>query len=308
MKIEEYRFPSATGVCEIVGNSYKPEGEVKAVFAIHHGMAEHQERYRGFIEYLVSNGYAVFMHDMTNHGKSNVDFDETGYFGEKDGYKALIEDFKTTFEKAREEYPDKKIIVMGHSMGSFIVRCFTAQYNQLDFAGAIYMGTGGANPIAGVGDKISALVAKMKGSKHKSKTLDKMSFGSYNKKFEGRTAFDWLTKDTDIVDKYIADEYCGFLFSAQGMNDLVKLNIEANTDEWYKAVRADLPIYLVSGEMDPVGEYSKGIRDIYQKLLATDHKKVTLKLYPNDRHEILNETDKEKVMKDLTDWAEQEVL
>ena len=308
MKIEEYRFPSATGVCEIVGNSYKPEGEVKAVFAIHHGMAEHQERYRGFIEYLVSLGYAVFMHDMANHGKSNVDFDETGYFGEKDGYKALVEDFKTTFEKARNEYPDKKIIVMGHSMGSFIVRCFTAWYADLDFAGAIYMGTGGANPIAGIGDKISALVAKMKGSKHKSKTLDKMSFGSYNKKFEGRTAFDWLTKDADIVDKYIADEYCGFLFSAQGMNDLVKLNIEANTEDWYKAVRADLPIYLVSGEMDPVGEYSKGIRDIYQKLLATDHKKVTLKLYPDDRHEILNELDKEKVMKDLTDWAEKEIL
>lgn len=308
MKIEEYRFPSATGVCEIVGNSYKPDGEIKAVLAIHHGMAEHQERYRGFIEYLVSLGYAVYIHDMANHGKSNVDFDETGYFGEQDGYKALVEDFKTTFEKAKNENPDKKVIVMGHSMGSFIVRCFTAWYANEDFAGAIYMGTGGANPIAGVGDKISSLVAKIKGSKHKSKTLDKMSFGSYNKRFEGRTNFDWLTKDTAIVDEYIADDYCGFLFSAQGMNDLVKLNIEANTEEWYKQVRADLPIYLVSGELDPVGEYSKGIRDIYQKLLASDHKKVTIKLYPNDRHEVLNETDKDKVMKDLTDWAETEIL
>ena len=308
MKIEEYRFQSATGVCEIVGNSYKPDGEIKAVFAIHHGMAEHQERYRGFIEYLVSLGYAVYIHDMANHGKSNVDFDETGYFGEKDGYKALIEDFKTTFEKAKNENPEKKIIVMGHSMGSFIVRCFTAWYKDLDFAGAIYMGTGGANPIAGLGDKISAMVVKLKGSKHKSKTLDKMSFGSYNKKFEGRTPFDWLTKDEAIVDEYIADDYCGFLFSAQGMNDLVKLNIEANTEDWYNQIRADLPIYLVSGEMDPVGEYSKGVRDIYQKLLASDHKKVTIKLYQNDRHEVLNELDKETVMKDLTDWVEKEVL
>ena len=308
MKIEEYRFPSATGVCEIVGNSYKPDGEVNAVFAIHHGMAEHQERYREFIEYLISQGIAVYIHDMANHGKSNVDFDETGYFGEKDGYKALVEDFKTTFEKAKFDYPDKKIIVMGHSMGSFIVRCFTAWYADAGFSGAIYMGTGGANPIAGIGDKISSLVAKIKGSKHKSKTLDKMTFGSYGSKFEKRTNFDWLTKDTAIVDKYIADEYCGFLFSAQGMNDLVKINIASNSDEWYSSVKCDLPILLISGAMDPVGEYSKGVRDIYQKLLASDHKNVTIKLYDNDRHEVLNELDKEQVMKDITDWVNSEVL
>ena len=304
MKIEEYRFPSATGVCEIVGNVYKPDGEVNAVFVIHHGMAEHQERYKGFIEYLVSNGYAVYIHDMANHGKSNVDFDVTGYFGDKEGYKALVKDLKTAFDKAKSEYPDKKIIVMGHSMGSFIVRCFTAWYADAGFSGAIYMGTGGANPIAGAGDKISALVAKIKGTKHKSKTLDKMTFGAYSSKFEKRTNFDWLTRDTEIVDKYIADEYCGFLFSAQGMNDLVKLNIAANTEEWYNAVPKDLPVLLTSGAMDPVGEYSKGIRDIYQKLLATDHKNVTIKLYDNARHEILNEICKAQVYQDISNWLD----
>lgn len=308
MKIEEYRFPSATGVCEIVGNAYKPDGEVNAVFVIHHGMAEHQERYRGFIEYLVSNGYAVYIHDMANHGKSNADFDETGYFGDKDGYKALVEDLKTGFEKAKADYPDNKIIVMGHSMGSFIVRCFTAWYADAGFSGAIYMGTGGANPIAGVGDKISALVAKIKGTKHKSKTLDKMTFGAYGSKFEKRTGFDWLTRDTEIVDKYIADEYCGFLFSAQGMNDLVKLNIAANSEEWYNAVPKDLPVLLISGAMDPVGEYSKGIREVYQKLLATDHKNVTIKLYDNARHEVLNEINKDEVMADITAWVDKNVL
>ncbi len=309
MKIEAYSFPSATGECEIYGNVYTPEeGEVNAVLVIHHGMAEHQERYRGFIEFLTGNGFAVYIHDMANHGKSNSDFAETGYFGEKDGYKKLVEDLKTTFDKAKSDYPDKKIIVMGHSMGSFIVRCFTAWYPDAGFAGAIYMGTGGANPIAGLGDKMSAMVAKIKGAKHKSKTLDKMTFGSYGKKTEGRTNFDWLTRDTAIVDKYIADEYCGFLFTAQGMNDLVKLNIAANTDEWYQQVPKDLPILLTSGAEDPVGEYAKGINGIYQRLAATGHQHVTLKLYPDCRHEILNELNKDDVMNDILNWMNTEVL
>lgn len=308
MKIEEYRFQSATGVCEIVGNTYKPDGDACAVFVIHHGMAEHQERYRGFIDYLVSKGYAVYIHDMANHGKSNVDFDDTGYFGDKDGYKALVEDFRNSFEKAKSDYPEKKIIVMGHSMGSFIVRCFTAWYADAGFGGAVYMGTGGANPIAGIGDKLSAFLTKIKGKKYKSKTLDKMTFGAYSSKFEKRTSFDWLTRDKEIIDKYIADEYCGFLFSVQGMNDLVKLNIAANSEEWYSAVPKDLPILLISGAMDPVGNYSKGIRDIYQKLLATDHKEVTIKLYDNARHEILNELNKDEVMEDITSWADKIIL
>ena len=216
MKINEYSFKSATGVCTIHGCEYIPDDEVKAVIVIHHGMAEHQERYRGFIEFLTANGIAVFMHDMANHGKSNQNFEETGYFGEKDGYKFLVKDLKTTFDRAKAAYPDKKIIAMGHSMGSFITRCFTAWYADAGFAGAIYMGTGGSNPAAAAGDILSAFLAKMQGSKHKSKFIDKMTFGTYNKNFEGRTGFDWLTRDDKIVDRYISDDYCGFLFTIRG--------------------------------------------------------------------------------------------
>ncbi len=303
MNISEYHFPSATGVCEIYGNIYTPENkDITAVLVIHHGMAEHQKRYLKFIEYLTSNGYAVFMHDMANHGKSNQNTEHTGYFGTKDGYKCLVKDFKTTFDKAKSAYPDKKIIVMGHSMGSFIVRCFTAWYNQSGFDAAIYMGTGGSNPVAGVGDKISSLVAKIKGYTYKSKTLDKMTFGAYGNKFEKRTAFDWLTRDTKIVDEYIADDYCGFLFSAQGMNDLVKLNISANTDDWYNNVPKDLKILLISGSMDPVGNYSKGIEEIYNKLKATNHTNVDMKLFKDARHEVLNETNKDEVYTYINDF------
>ncbi len=309
MKVKEYSFKSVTGVCTIHGCEYTPDNdEVKAVIVLHHGMAEHQERYRGFIEFLTANGIAVFMHDMANHGKSNQNFEETGYFGEKDGYKFLVKDLKTTFDRAKAAYPDKKIIAMGHSMGSFITRCFTAWYADAGFAGAIYMGTGGSNPAAAAGDILSAFLAKMQGSKHKSKFIDKMTFGTYNKNFEGRTGFDWLTRDDKIVDRYISDDYCGFLFTVQGMNDLIKLNINANSPEWYNSVPKDIPILVISGEMDPVGNYGAGLREVHTKLLESGHSQAQLKLYEGGRHEILNEINKDEVYADILAFVENTVL
>ncbi len=308
MKTEEYAFKSATGACEISGCKYMPDsGEVKAVIAMHHGMAEHRERYKAFFEYLTANGFVVFMHDMANHGKSNKNFNESGYFGETDGYKNLVKDFNTTVEKAKTQYPDKKIIVMGHSMGSFIVRCFTAWYADAGFAAAIYMGTGGSNPAAGVGDAVSNLIAKIKGSKYKSKLLDKLTFGTYNNKFEKRTGFEWLSSDKTVVDKYMADKYCGFLFSAKGMNDLVKLNICANSDAWYSGVPKDIPLLVISGSMDPVGNYSKGIQEVYDKLRQTGHSKAEIKLFENGRHEILNEINKQEVYDFIKNFIEKAI-
>lgn len=300
MLIKEFKFKSSTGVCTITANSFIPDdNEVDAVLVMHHGMAEHNERYHHFFEYLTANKIAVFMHDMANHGKSNQNPQETGYFGDEDGYKGLIKDMKAVYDIAKKEYPDKKVVICGHSMGSFITRCFTAQYNAEDFSGAIYIGTGGTNPMAKMGIAVADAVIAAKGSKHKSKLIDKLTFGSYGKGTEGRTAYDWLTKNTDIVDEYIADPMCGFLFSAAGMRDLVNLNIAANSAQWYEKVRKDLPIFVIAGNRDPVGAYGKGIKEINDKLIASGHTDVSMKLYENDRHEILNETDKEIVYADI---------
>lgn len=300
MNIKEFSFPSATGVATIHGNTYTPE-DVKAVLVIHHGMAEHSERYIEFIKYMVSNGIAIYMYDMANHGKSNNDFAISGFFGKMDGYKGLVDDLNTEFKMAREAYPDKKIIVMGHSMGSFVTRCFTAWYHNAGFDGAIYMGTGGPNPIAGLGDKLSAVIAKATGYTKKVKLLDTMAFGKYNEKTEKRTAFDWLTRDDAIVDKYIADDYCGFLFSAQGMNDLLKLTINSNSNEWAGKV-PDVPILVISGGMDPVGEYGKGVKAVGEMLAQSGHTRLTVKIYDGARHEILNETNKDEVYSDILCW------
>ena len=294
MKTKDFSFSSATGVCRINGTEFLPEGDVKAVVLIHHGMAEHIGRYADYVQHLTEKGYAVFMHNMANHGKSNQDPKLLGYFGEKDGYKNLVKDLKSVYDLAKKEFPDKKIFVYGHSMGSFIVRCFDCAYPGASEA-SVYMGTGGSNPAAGMGKAISNLIASVKGSTYKSKMLDKMTFGSYNKKTEKKTPFDWLTRDESIVQNYINDEYCGFLFSAKGMNDLVMLNIWANSAEWYNTVKKDLPILVVAGADDPVGAYSKGINEIGEKLKATGHSRVTVKLFPGCRHEILNETNKQEV-------------
>lgn len=294
MKTKEFSFKSATGVCRIHGCEFLPEGEVRAVVIIHHGMAEHINRYADYVKHLTDMGYAVFMHDMANHGKSNQKTELLGYFGENDGYKNLVKDLKTVYDLAKKEFPDKKIIMFGHSMGSFIVRCFDCAYPGASDA-SVYMGTGGSNPAAGMGRAISNLIASIKGSTYKSKMLDKITFGSFNKKTDKKTSFDWLTRDSAIVQKYIDDDYCGFLFTVKGMNDLVNLNVWANSAECYNTVKKDLPILLVAGAEDPVGAYSKGINEVADKMKASGHTNVTVKLFPGCRHEVLNETNRQEV-------------
>lgn len=296
---KEYSFASATGVCTIYGQSWAPE-EVKGVVQIHHGMAEHSGRYISFAQYLCSRGFAVFIHDMANHGKSNQAPELTGYFGEKDGWKNLIQDMKSLMDIAKEEYPQVPYFIFGHSMGSFVSRCFVAKYAS-DVNGAIICGTAGSNPLAGISVTLSNVIAKVKGSTYKSTLLDKAGFGTYNKQCEGRTKFDWLTRIPEEVDKYIADPMCGFLFSAKGFGDLSRLLVFSSSEAWYQAVPKDLPICLISGDKDPVGAYGKGIEEVYQKLKASNHN-VSMKLYGGARHELLNELIKDDMMEDVANY------
>ena len=304
MKIQRFEFPSATGVCEIHGATYLPDdGKIDTAMVIHHGMAEHQQRYERFIRFLCENGIAVYMHDMANHGMSNQDKALTGWFGKKDGWLGLIADFRETVQRAKRENLDKKLIVMGHSMGSFICRLYTARYPEDGFQGAVFMGTGGPNPAAAAGKGLAAAIGAVAGKKHKSKLLAKMAFGTYGKRFENRTEYDWLTRDTGIVDKYVADPYCGYLFTVQGMHDLIEANVASNAEDWYPAVPAGLPVLLISGEEDPVGDYGSGVRKVAETLEKTGHTDVTLKLYPECRHEVLNELNRDQVMEDILEWV-----
>lgn len=304
---KEYTYKSASGICDIKAWQFAPDGEVKAVIQMHHGMAEHSGRYKNFINAFVDKGYAIFINDMLGHGKSNNDRNLLGYFGDKNGYKDIIADAKTLSDIAKKEYPDKKFIISGHSMGSLIMRCYINEYGNC-FDGAIFIGTAGPTPLAKAGVPIIKAVELIKGKKHHSEFLNKISLGAYDKPFEHRTHYDWGISDPDEVDKYVSDELCGFTFTAAGYNDLSKLTIECNTQDWANNIAKDMPIAFVSGDKDPVGNYGKGVKQVYEMLVNTGHTNVSMKLYPNKRHEILNEVNKTEVYDYIDKWIEENVL
>ena len=286
----EFTFPSCSGLVEIHAAKYIPNTEVKAIFQIAHGMAEHFERYEKFIDALCANGFAVYTNDHIGHGKSVSEKCEKGFFG-KDGYKTVVADMAKLTSIAKEEYGALPYVLFGHSMGSFMVRVYAADpsYNTM-IDKLIACGTAGANPGAGIGIGLCNCIAAFKGEHHRSKMIDGIAFGAYNKKFEGRTNFDWLTKDNDIVDAYIADEDCGYLFTVNGYKGLFGALKSANGKGWENKVPKSLPVLLIAGADDPVGNYGKGVKEVYDKLKASGHE-VDIKLYPNARHEILNESD-----------------
>ena len=308
MKTKEYSYPSKSGLCTIKAWQWYPDDEnVKAVLQIHHGMAKHCGRYKNAIKAFTDMGYAVFMNDMINHGKSNSDKAMLGYFGERDGYKDIIADAKALMDIAKEEYPDKKYIICGHSMGSMVMRCFINEYGCC-FDGAVFIGTSGKNPLAKISVLLTSVIGSVKGKTYKSNWLQRVGFGSYDKPFEHRTDYDWGTRDTASVDDYQNDEYCGFIFSTEGYKDLAKLVMDCNDDKWFANVNNQTPVLLISGEMDPVGNYSKGVKEIYDRLKATGHTNVDIKLYPDARHEILNELNKEEVYDYINSFIEKNVL
>ena len=300
VSINEYSFRSSSGLWDIHGKSYEPSTPV-GIVQITHGMAEHIERYADFANFLAENGYAVFLHDHIGHGKSCENDSFLGYFGEEGGEKAFVDDVKAMNGIARSKYPDLPIVLFGHSMGSFVARSYSAKYPSTIDA-AIICGTSGPNPGAAMGEMIANLIAKRKGSMYRSKFINNLAFGSYCKKIpDKRTDFDWLTKDEKIVDKYIADKYCGYLFTAKGYRDMFRILQEVSAKDWYTKVPTTLPLFFIAGEDDPVGSYGKGVKTVTANLAKTGHN-VETKLYPGDRHEILNELDREKVYADILEW------
>lgn len=309
MKTKEYSFRSKSGLCEIKAWQWAPDDKesIKAVLQIHHGMAEHCGRYKKCIKAFTDMGYAVFMNDMINHGKSNQKKEHLGYFGDNDGYKDIIADAKTLMDTAKKEYPDKPYIICGHSMGSMVMRCFINEYGNC-FDGAVFIGTSGSNPLAKISIALTNLIGAVKGKTYKSDWLKKVGFGAYDKPFEHRTDYDWGSRDKATIDDYVADEYCGFTFSAMGYRDLAHLVMECNNDNWANNIDKDMPVLLISGSMDPVGNYTKGVKEVYDRLVSTGHTKAEIKFFPDARHEILNEINKEEVYDYINDFIERAVL
>lgn len=306
---KEYSIPSKSGVADVFARCWVPTDGAKAIFQIVHGMAEHGERYEDFAKFLCGKGFAVLVDDHVGHGRSAKSDKELGYFGEKNGWDAFVEDERALTELITSEFPGLPLIFFGHSMGSFIAREYIRRYGSDErIKGAIICGTSGRNPAAPIAITIAGAVAKAKGSRHRSKFIDKLAFGTYNKKVENpATPFDWLTSDPDEVQKYIADKYCGFLFTAAGYKDLFTVLNRVSGKDWFEQVYEGLPIFLIAGEDDPVGQYGAGVKQVYNDLKLAGKKDVTLKLYPHMRHEILNEVGKDEVYNDIAAWCTKKI-
>lgn len=300
-------FPSSNGNDRICYYRYTPEGNIKAVFQIVHGMAENAERYEDFAECLCDKGYAVYVHEHVGHGGSVADVEHLGLFHDASQSETMVEDVRKMCTIAKAENPGKKLVLMGHSMGSYVVRLFASKYGT-EIEGLIISGSSGPNPAAGLGLMLIKVLKVFKGKDYKSKFMDKMAFGKFNDRYDDRrTDFDWLSRDRKIVDDYIASPYCGYLFSLDGMKALMEVNVNSNKPACYKKFPKNLPVYFFSGEMDPVGDYGRGVKRAYNDLISAGMTDCHIKLYANARHEILNEINKDEVYEDFASFADRVV-
>lgn len=309
MRKEEFYFDSRDGKSKIFAVRYTPDGDgVNGILQIVHGMAEHIERYEEFAQYMTDNGYVVVGECHLGHGKSVGEDGQRGYFCSNDPATVVVRDVHRLKKLTQELYPGVPYFILGHSMGSFILRNYIGRYGS-GIQGAIIMGTGQLPGALVAASKTLAAIQKVFcGEKHISKFMDGVAFGSYCKQIpNARTKFDWLTKDEAIVDKYIADPDCGFTFTVNGFQTLAAFMSGMTQKDCLEAIPKELPLFLVAGEADPVGDYGKGVATACKMYQDLGIKDVSLKLYPNDRHEILNETDKKQVMEDILGWLQSRV-
>lgn len=272
-----------------------------------HGMAEHHERYLPFKDYLNEQGYDVFLYDHRGHGRDKK-FEDLGHFADKNGYKLVISDAISVLMYVKKANRADKLILFGHSMGSIIARNVIQCYDDIDaciICGTAYM----AFAAAGAGLALAKLVKLIKGPRAQSPFLSNLTVGYKDfAKISNRTAFDWLTRDNNIVGQYINDSFCGYLCTTAFYCDLIKLTELAAVPSLIRRTRPDLPILFISGSNDPVGSYGEGVSklfSIYQKLgfVNTD-----CTIYEECRHELLNELNRETIMDDITTWINKEVF
>ena len=296
-------FRSRDGIHDISYHVWFPEGEVKGVVQIAHGMCEYVMRFKGFAEFLTEHGYVVCGNDHLGHGNSVREESELGYFADKDGWETVVKDMHTLTKLMKKNYPDQPYFLFGHSMGSFLARAYTTWFGR-ELDGAIYSGTAG--PLKG-GEllllTIDAMYKKYEPG-FRSDALNKMSFGKYNSRIEDpRTEFDWLTRDESIVDAYLADPKCGFVFTLNGFENLLKMLWFVSQDKWFSTMRKDLPLLFIAGEEDPVGNYGEGVKKVFNKLLSYSCR-ARIRLYEGARHELTNELNKEEVFSDVLEFLD----
>ncbi|MCR5501694.1 MAG: lysophospholipase [Lachnospiraceae bacterium] len=300
---KEFTFPSADKKTTIHVTEWIPEGKVRGVIQIVHGMCEHIERYDDFAGYLTEHGFYVTGNDHLGHGRSVTGTEKLGYFEDGMQSGALIKDMRQLHLMTAERFPGISYFILGHSMGSFLTRRYIAKYGE-ELAGALILGTGYTPyPMLAFGMRLCRITAASKGETARSKAVNSLAFGSYNKAFRpAKSDYEWLSKEEDVVERYLSDPYCAYRFTVNGFYGLFR-NI------WFAqketgSIPEDLPVYILSGSEDPVGGNGKGVIKVFRDMEKAGIRDLGIKLYPGDRHEILNETNRSEVYEDIRSWLE----
>lgn len=309
MKKIEFYFDSRDGENKIHAVRYEPEesalvqGRPVAVLQIVHGMAEYVERYEETARFFTERGFVVTGEDHLGHGGSVSEGGTYGYFCKQDPATVVVRDVHRLKKMTQELYPGVPYFILGHSMGSFMVRNYICRYGT-GIQGAIIMGTGQNTSVQVA--CIKALAAEQKcfgGDTRKSPVLHNLIFGSVNKRIDNpKSENDWLSCNEENVAQYNADERCGFMFTVNGFATLFELIARSIKPENLEKIPKDLPVLFVAGDQDPIGDYGDGVKAAYDTLEDAGLEHLALKLYEGDRHEILNEADGKTVMKDLHSW------
>lgn len=279
--------------------------QAKGVLQIAHGMAEHAQRYENFAEFLTAQGYIVYANDHRGHGHSLVAPDDLGYFADENGFDKVVGDMLKLSQHIKHEHSGLPLLLFGHSMGSFLARRYV-QFDQSYIDGLILSGTGGDQGVMGkIGRSVAKIEKRRIGKRTPSPLMNKLIFGDYNKKFQpNRTDFDFLSRDDAEVDKYVADDLCGFICTSGFYLDLISGIETISKQENLGYIVTDLPIFFIAGDQDPVGNQGKGVKEVYETYLRHGGQNISLKLYPGARHEILNEINKEEVYEDILNWMD----
>lgn len=303
IKKEDFYYNSRDRLNRIHACRWLPEGSPCAVLQIVHGMAEYIDRYDGFARYMAEKGFLVTGEDHLGHGKTAREKGDYGYFCEQDPATVAVRDVHRLKKITQEAYPGIPYYILGHSMGSFITRNYLCRYGS-GIDGALILGTGMQPKALLAVSKVLARVQELFfGSRHPSRFLNFAAFAGYNRRIsKHRTEMDWLSADEKVVDAYRKDPMCGFTFTVNGFQTLFELIWRLHKKSNLRNLPKDLPVFVASGTDDPVGGYGKGVQAAVRSMKAAGMRRITVKMYDKGRHELLNETGREQVWKDIYQW------
>ncbi len=303
VRISDFRFRSTNGINDIHGRQWIPDGPIKGIVQIVHGVAEYIERYQDTAMFLAENGYLVAGDDHLGHGYSVSRPEELGWFGEKDGWKIIVADEKKLHDLLASLHPGIPMVLLGHSMGSFMARTYLGLY-PTDFDACILSGTGWQpGLVCRLGLTLANKEIRKHGSRAHSPKLQSIAFGSYLKGIENPLGQnDWISRDEAVIRQYDDDPLCGFQASAGLMRDMMSGLDLIRRDSHLEKMNKNLPVLFISGDADPVGGWGKGVKRTAARFRWVAMRDVTVKLYPGARHELFNELNRREVRRDVLAW------